>query len=107
GFAAGLYHWVFEAELVQRAGEMTPADMVVGAVTIVLVFEAARRIMGLALPLICATFLLYGLFGQYLPGALAHRGYGLDQVVSQLGFGTEGIYGTPVYGVVVVHLPFH
>jgi TRAP transporter 4TM/12TM fusion protein len=96
-FCAGLYHWVNEAELVQRAGDMTPSDMVVGIVTIVLVFEAARRIMGLALPLICAMFLLYGLFGQYLPGALAHRGYGIDQIVGQLGFGTEGIYGTPVY----------
>ncbi len=96
-FVAGLYHWVFEADLVLRAGEMTDADMVVGILTIVLVFEAARRIMGFALPLICLTFLAYGLFGQYLPGALAHRGYGLDQIVSQLGFGTEGIYGTPTY----------
>ncbi|MEO7940634.1 MAG: TRAP transporter permease, partial [Burkholderiaceae bacterium] len=94
---AGLYHWVFEADLVQRAGEMTTSDMVVGILTIVLVFEAARRIMGFALPLICLVFLLYGLFGQYLPGVLAHRGYGLDQVVSQLSFGTEGIYGTPTY----------
>ncbi len=96
-FVAGLYHWVFEAALVQRAGEMTPADMAIGALTIVLVFEAARRIMGFALPLICLLFLAYGLFGQYLPGALAHRGYGLDQIVSQLSFGTEGIYGTPTY----------
>ncbi len=96
-FVAGLYHWVFEAELVQRAGEMTPADMVVGTLTIVLVFEGARRIMGFALPLICLLFLAYGLFGQYLPGVLAHRGYGLDQIVGQLGFGTEGIYGTPTY----------
>ncbi len=96
-FAAGLYHWVFEADLVQRAGEMTPSDMVVGILTIVLVFEASRRIMGYALPLICLGFLLYGLFGEYLPGVLAHRGYGLDQIVSQLGFGTEGIYGTPTY----------
>lgn len=96
-FGAGLYHWVFEADLVQRAGEMTNFDMVVGVLTIVLVFEAARRIMGFALPLICLMFLAYGLFGQYLPGALAHRGYGLDQIVSQLGFGTEGIYGTPTY----------
>ena len=96
-FATGLYHWVFEADLVQRAGELTPADMAVGILVIALVFEAARRIMGIALPLVCATFLLYGLFGQYLPGALAHRGYGLDQIVGQLGFGTEGIYGTPTY----------
>ena len=26
-----------------------------------------------------------------------HRGYGFDQVIGQLGFGTEGIYGTPTY----------
>ena len=96
-FATGLYHWVFEAELVQRAGELTPSDMAVGILVIALVFEAARRTMGIALPLVCATFLLYGLLGQYLPGALAHRGYGLDQIVGQLGFGTEGIYGTPTY----------
>ncbi|MEO7851812.1 MAG: TRAP transporter permease, partial [Rubrivivax sp.] len=96
-FVLGLYHCVFEADLVLRAGEMTTADMVVGTLTIVLVFEAARRVMGFALPLICLLFLAYGLFGQYLPGALAHRGYGLDQIVSQLSFGTEGIYGTPTY----------
>ena len=63
----------------------------------VLVFEAARRVMGWALPMICGIFLLYALFGQYLPGALAHRGFGFDQIVSTLGFGTEGIYGTPTY----------
>jgi TRAP transporter 4TM/12TM fusion protein len=96
-FAAGLYHWVFEADLVQRAGDLTRGDFVVGVLVIVLVFEGARRMMGIALPLICMTFLLYALFGQYLPGPLAHRGYGLDQIVGQLGFGTEGIYGTPIY----------
>ena len=97
GFATGIYQWVFEADLVQRAGELTQADMAVGVITLVLVFEAARRIMGLALPMICLGFLAYALFGEYLPGDLAHRGYGLDQVVGQLAFGTEGIYGTPTY----------
>ena len=100
GFGALLlsgYHWIYEADLVQRAGELTQADMAVGVITLVLVFEAARRIMGLALPMICLGFLAYALFGEYLPGDLAHRGYGLDQVVGQLAFGTEGIYGTPTY----------
>ncbi|MDN6883513.1 TRAP transporter permease [Variovorax sp. CAN2819] len=96
-FATGIYHWVFEADLIQRAGDLTTSDMIAGILVIVLVFEGARRIMGLALPLICAMFLAYGLFGQYLPGGLAHRGYGLDQIVGQLSFGTEGIYGTPTY----------
>jgi TRAP transporter 4TM/12TM fusion protein len=53
--------------------------------------------MGWGLPIICGVFLLYGLFGQYLPGDLAHRGFGVDQIVSTLAFGTEGIYGTPTY----------
>ncbi|HEX5640400.1 MAG TPA: TRAP transporter permease [Burkholderiaceae bacterium] len=97
GFVFSFYHWIFEADLIQRAGELTDWDMVIGVVTIALVFEAARRVMGIALPIICAAFLMYGAFGQYLPGALAHRGYGFDQLVGQLGFGTEGIYGTPTY----------
>ena len=107
GFVVSFYHWIFEAELIQRAGELTQWDMVIGVITIALVFEAARRVMGIALPLICAAFLAYGLFGQYLPAPLTHRGYGLDQVIGQLGFGTEGIYGTPTYVVVVLHLPVH
>lgn len=97
GFAFGLYQWVFEADLTQRSGDLTPLDWVVGVVTVALVFDAARRAMGWGLPIICALFLLYGMFGEHLPGALAHRGFGLDQIVSTLGFGTEGIYGTPTY----------
>lgn len=97
GFVFSLYHWYFEADLTQRAGELIPMDWVIGVVTIALVFEAARRVMGWGLPVICGTFLLYALFGEHLPGVLAHRGFGLDQVVSTLGFGTEGIYGTPTY----------
>ncbi len=95
GFVLSSYQWFFEGDLIQRAGDPTLTDLVVGTILIVMVFEAARRIMGLALPLVCATFLLYGLFGQYLPGDLAHRGYAFSQIVDQLGFGTEGIFGIP------------
>lgn len=97
GIATALYQWVFEADLIQRSGDLTPADLVIGSVLIVLVFEAARRVMGIALPIICGLFLAYGLFGEYLPGDLAHRGYGFDQIINQLSFGTEGLYGTPTY----------
>ncbi|MEW6293621.1 MAG: TRAP transporter permease [Pseudomonadota bacterium] len=94
-FALVSYQWLFEGDLIQRAGDPTTLDLVVGTALVVLVFEASRRILGLALPLVCATFLLYGLFGQYLPGDLAHRGYAFSQIVDQLGFGTEGIFGIP------------
>ncbi len=94
-FTLALYHWVFEAQLIQRSGDPTVTDLVVGAAVIVLLFEAARRVLGIALPIVCATFLAYGVLGQYLPSAIAHRGYGLDQIIGQLYLGTEGIYGIP------------
>ncbi|MCJ0975727.1 TRAP transporter permease [Pseudomonas sp. PS1] len=97
GMGTALYQWYFEGDLIQRSGDLTTFDFVVGVVLIALVFEAARRVMGIALPIICGLFLAYGLLGQYLPGDLAHRGYGLDQLVNQLAFGTEGLYGTPTY----------
>ena len=95
--ATALYQWVFEADLIQRSGDLTTSDIVVGLILIILVFEAARRVMGIALPIICGVFLAYGLLGEYLPGELAHRGYGYDQIINQLAFGTEGLYGTPTY----------
>ncbi|MBK9445429.1 MAG: TRAP transporter permease [Betaproteobacteria bacterium] len=94
-FSLSFYQWIFEADLIQRAGDPTTLDIAVGCTLILMLFEAARRVMGLALPLVCLSFLAYGLFGQYLPGDLAHRGYAFSQIVDQLAFGTEGIYGIP------------
>nr|WP_245421995.1 TRAP transporter permease [Alsobacter soli] len=95
GFAAGLYHWVFFIDLVNRAGDLTTPDMIVGVATLVILFAVSWVLMGAALPLICLAFLAYGMFGQYLPAPLDHRGYGFDQIIEQMSFGTEGIYGTP------------
>ena len=94
-FGLAAYHWVFEADLIQRAGDPSTIDLVVGSVFTLLLFEASRRVMGKALPLLCASFLLYGLFGQYLPEAVAHRGYGFDQIVDALYLGSEGFFGVP------------
>ncbi|MBI5120532.1 MAG: TRAP transporter permease [Rhodospirillales bacterium] len=96
-FSLSFYHWIFEGDLIQRSGDPSQADLAFGIVMLLLVFEGARRMMGLALPLICLAFLVYALFGQYFPEPFNHRGYGLDQVINQYVLGTEGIYGTPAY----------
>ena len=96
-FALSLYHWVFEAELVQRSGDPSNADLAVGTLFVVLVFEATRRLMGLALPVMCAVCLAYGLWGQYLPDFLAHRGYGFDQIIGTMFLSTEGVFGVPTW----------
>src|SRR5690606_27804579 len=96
-FALSLYHWIFYEDLVVRAGEPNTLDIVIGILVIALVFWAGKKMMGWTLPLICAIFLAYGLFGQYLPHPFNHRGYDFEQVIEVLFLGTEGIYGTPIY----------
>lgn len=95
GFGVGFYHLIFEGDLIERSGDPSVADLVVATVATVLVFEASRRVVGWALTLVCATFLAYGFFGQYLPLSIAHRGFGFDQIVSQLYLGSDGILGVP------------
>jgi TRAP transporter 4TM/12TM fusion protein len=97
GFLCGLYQWIFYADLIARDGDPTRADLVVGTLLAVLIFEGTRRLMGLALPLMCGACLLYWFFGQYLPQPFNHRGYDFDQVITHLSFGTEGFYGVPIY----------
>lgn len=97
--AAGVaaYQWVFEHELMLRSGEPTSLDLWIGITLMVLVFLATQRMMGWALPLICGVLVLYAVYGRWLPGPLNHRGYPWEQVIEHLSFGTEGIYGIPIY----------
>jgi TRAP transporter 4TM/12TM fusion protein len=97
GFLCGIYQWIFYADLIARDGDPTQLDLAVGVLLAVLIFEGTRRLMGLALPLMCGACLVYWLFGQYLPAPLNHRGYGLDQIITHLSYGTEGFYGVPIY----------
>lgn len=97
GFLTGLYNWVFYEDLIKRTSFLTSTDLVMGVVLIVLVFEAARRVMGLPLVIVSGLFFAYAFFGQYAPGALQHRGYPAELIIEHFAYGTEGIYGTPVY----------
>jgi TRAP transporter 4TM/12TM fusion protein len=97
GFLCGLYQWIFYADLIGRDGDPTRLDLAVGTLLAVLIFEGTRRLMGLALPLMCGVCILYWFLGQYLPAPFNHRGYDFDQIVSHLSYGTEGFYGVPIY----------
>jgi TRAP transporter 4TM/12TM fusion protein len=97
GFLLGFYHLVFEGDLILRAGDPNTADLAVGCLVLALIVEGSRRAMGWELPAMCVIFIPYALLGPWLPGSLAHRGFGFDQVIDQLFLGTEGVYGTPTY----------
>jgi TRAP transporter 4TM/12TM fusion protein len=89
----GLFVFVEYEVLTQRIGITTTADLLLGAVAIILLLEATRRSIGAVMPGIAVVFLLYAYFGQYAPEVFAHRGYDIDRIVSQLYLTTEGIYG--------------
>jgi TRAP transporter 4TM/12TM fusion protein len=97
GFAVGLYQWVFYQDLLDRAGEPNGPDMAVGILGLAVLFVATWRAVGPALPIVAGLFLAYGMFGQYLPPPLDHRPYDFTQVIDQMAYGTEGIYGIPTY----------
>ena len=83
-------------ELVSRSGNPTLLDLVAGGVMVVLVLELARRATGWGLVTVCIMALVYAVSGPYLPGFLAHRGYGVTRIVEQLFLSTEGIWGVPL-----------
>ncbi|WP_232697728.1 TRAP transporter permease [Brevibacillus daliensis] len=90
-------YWVVNYEsLVTRAGNYTSLDMFVGGLAIVLVLEAARRVVGWPITTIAAIFLLYTYFGAYMPGFLEHSGFSMKRMISHAYFTLEGVYGTPL-----------
>jgi len=78
------------------AHPLSPMDMAVGIVAILLVLEATRRTLGAALPIVAIAFLLYGFAGPWLPSWLYHRGLSLELTIDQTYFTTEGIFGVPM-----------
>ena len=74
----------------------TPEQVWVGIVFIALVLEATRRTTGIIMPIVAMAFVLYALYGQYLPAPWTHRGYDVDRLVAHLYMTLEGIFGSAV-----------
>ncbi|WP_187432292.1 hypothetical protein ROLI_014390 [Roseobacter fucihabitans] len=103
-------HQLFNFDAINdRYGSITQYEIVFGVMLVIALFDACRRTIGLPIVLLASFFILYGLLGAYLPDPLAHRGYSIKRVASQIYLGGGGIFGTPlgvsatfVTGVVVL-----
>ena len=71
-------------------------DIFFGVMLIGLVMEAMRRINGWIMPAITMAFILYALFGAYLPQPWTHKGYEVGRLIGQMYMTLEGIYGSAV-----------
>jgi TRAP transporter 4TM/12TM fusion protein len=87
------YLFVFQSELAARPGLPTTLDLVVGVAGVLFLLEAARRSLGVALPIVGIAFLCYAYFGPYLPDLLAHRGASISRMATQYWLTTEGVFG--------------
>lgn len=91
-----IYILVNYQALILRAGTVTPTDAIIGTLGMLMVLEAARRIVGLPIVIVVVCFLAYGFLGPYMPGPLAHRGLTINQMVGHIFFTTEGVFGIPL-----------
>ncbi|MGY8996657.1 MAG: TRAP transporter permease, partial [Alphaproteobacteria bacterium] len=90
---------VFDYEgLIMRQGLPGWFDVWVGITCVLLLIEAARRALGVALALLCMVFVAYIFIGSWdsLPDLLRYRGTSLDFAVNDIYLSTSGIFGVPL-----------
>ncbi len=71
-------------------------DIFFGISLIFMVMEIMRRTNGWIMPAITSAFILYALFGAYLPHPWTHKGYEVGRLVGHMYMTLEGIYGVAV-----------
>lgn len=77
-------------------GYETPYEAVFGWIGLILLLEATRRAVGLPLAIVAFVFLLYSIFGPYMPDLIAHKGVGLTGLANYQWLTDQGVFGIPI-----------
>ncbi|TLP38501.1 TRAP transporter permease [Arcobacter arenosus] len=93
--SAGYIAYFFE-EIALRPGDYKQLDIVVALIGIVILLEAGRRTLGLALSVIAIVFIAYDMLGPYMPELIIHKGASLNKLAGHMFLTTEGIFGVPL-----------
>ncbi|MFC4804669.1 TRAP transporter permease [Filifactor villosus] len=95
-FGIVMYYLVNYEAIINRSGAYNSTDVILGAIGVILVMEACRRVVGLPIVVIATIFLVYAYFGKSMPGFLHHRGYAFPRIATHIFYTTEGIIGLPL-----------
>ncbi|NOX39104.1 MAG: TRAP transporter fused permease subunit [Alphaproteobacteria bacterium] len=74
------------------ASLLSPTDLLVGGLLIVITLEAARR-QSVIFCLIAVIAIIYTIYGPYFPGMFRHPGIDLKRFIFLNAYGPEGIFG--------------
>lgn len=72
-------------------------DLILGTLTVILLMEAARRVIGWVFTLLAALFIGYAFLGPWLPMPFTHRGLSFHSVINQLYLTDLGLWGTTTH----------
>lgn len=88
----------YQAIMTTRGGIPNTLDIVFSVMTVVLVVEAARRVMGWMLPILGLIFLSYPFISHFdwMPDRLLTRPYTLSDIFGQMYLKTEGLYSSAI-----------
>ncbi len=96
GLVVGLYIFIEYPKLVDTLGEITQARVILGSITILLLAEGCRRLVGWPLVIIAATFVFYAFFAYLFPGDFYGRGWSVSRLATYLYLDANGIFGLPL-----------
>ena len=82
----------FEEIMVQRPFAENP-DVWLGAATLIVILELARRTVSFLFPLLVGLMIAYALFGDQIPGRFGHRGFDLYYVTETVFLSDLGLWG--------------
>lgn len=92
----GFYGFNLFSTLWLRAASPRLLDLIVGGLLIFFLIDSTRRMIGWPLPILAILSIIYAVFGQAMPGIIAHRGYDFARIIDMMFLGTSGIFGTPL-----------
>ncbi|MBI2368020.1 MAG: TRAP transporter fused permease subunit [Deltaproteobacteria bacterium] len=95
-FAAGGYLVLFYPRMVNELGELTADKIILGALAILLVMEACRRMSGWVLILLAALLMFYANFAYLFPGILNARGISWSKLAVHLFIDPNSLLGIPL-----------
>ncbi|HEX2932382.1 MAG TPA: TRAP transporter fused permease subunit [Candidatus Binatia bacterium] len=109
GLAIGLYIFIFYPSIVNSLGDISSERVTLGCITIFLLAEATRRLVGWPLVIIAACFLFYALFAYIFPGDFYGKGWSVSRLATYLYLDANGIFGQALQvgaSIVVVFVIF-